>query len=132
MTGAWVAIGLLVVAAAIVLLGVWAKTRRRGMPEASKTKVEKALQQAVSQQDPVRRVLAADAVLDLALTELGFRGSLGDKLKTAGPRMPNIQAVWDAHKLRNRLAHEHDASVNPAEIDRAVRILEHAVRNLSK
>lgn len=132
MTGAWIAIGLLVFAAALVLLGVYAKTRRRGVSAASKAKVEKALQQAVSQQDPVRRVLAADAVLDLALTELGFAGSLGDKLKKAGPRIPTIQAVWDAHKLRNRLAHEHDANVNQAEVDRAVRILDNAIRTLLK
>jgi hypothetical protein len=130
MTGAWIAIGLLVFAAALVLLGVYAKMRSRGPSGSVKAKVEKALQQAVSQQDPVRRVLAADAVLDLTLTELGFRGSLGDKLKKAGPRIPTIQAVWDAHKLRNRLAHEHSANVNQAEVDRAVRILENAIRNL--
>ena len=132
MTGAWIAIGLLVIAAAVVLLGVYAKTRKRGMSGGSKEKVEKALRQAIAQQDPVRRVLAADSVLDLALTELGFNGSLGDKLQKAGPRIPNIQAVWDAHKLRNRLAHEHDANASPAETDRAVRVLEHAVRHLSK
>lgn len=132
MTGAWIAIGLLIGAAALVLLGVWAKTRQRGMSDAAREKVEKALRQAVSQQDPVRRVLATDAVLDFALAELGFGGSLGDKLKKAGPRLPNIQAVWDAHKLRNRLAHEHDAALRPAEADRAVRVLEHAVRHLSR
>lgn len=132
MTGMWIAIGLLLGAAALVLLGVWATSRRRGLSAAARKKVETALLHAMSQQDPVRRVLAADSVLDLALTELGFGGSLGDKLKKAGPRLPNIQAVWDAHKLRNRLAHEHDASVQPAEADRAVRVLEHAVRSLSQ
>jgi hypothetical protein len=131
MTGAWVAVGLLAFAAAAVLLGVYAKTRRRGLPAASKTKIVSALAQAVSQRDPVRRVLAVDAVLDLALTELGFAGSLGDKLKKAGPRIPTIQAVWDAHKLRNRLAHEHDADVNKAETDRAVRVLENAIKHLA-
>ena len=131
MTGMWIAIGVLLFAAVLVLLGVYAKTRRRGMAAAGKAKVEKALAQALSQQDAVRRVLAADAVLDLALTELGFAGSLGDKLKTAGPRIPNIQAVWEAHKLRNQLAHEHDASANAAQVDRAVRVLEHAVRTLA-
>ena len=132
MTGFWIAIGLLVLAAILVLAGVYAKMRSRGMSQGAKAKIEKALQQAVSQQDPVRRVLAADAVLDLTLTELGFGGSLGDKLKKAGPRIPNVQAVWEAHKLRNQLAHEHDASVNPAQVDRAVRIFEHAIRSLSK
>lgn len=131
MTFLWIAIGMLVFLAVVVMVGVLLKTRRRGLSPASKSKIEKALQQAVSQQDPVRRVIAVDTVLDLALKELGFGGSLGDKLKKAGPRIPNIQAVWEAHKLRNRMAHEHDANVNQAEVDRAVRILEHAIRTLS-
>lgn len=128
----WISVGVFVLLAAIVLAGVVLKTRRRGMSGASKAKVEKALLQAKNQEDPVRRVWSMDTVLDLALGELGFAGSLGEKLKKAGPRIPNIQAVWDAHKLRNRLAHEHDASASPAEIDRAVRVLEHAVRHLAK
>ncbi len=132
MTGMWISVGVLALLAAIVLAGVVLKTRRRGMSGASKAKVEKALAQAISQQDPVRRVWSMDTVLDLALAELGFAGSLGDKLKKAGPRIPNIQAVWEAHKLRNVLAHEHDASANPAQIDRAVRVLEHAIKHLSR
>lgn len=128
----WISIGVLVVLAAIVLVGVLWKSRRRGMSVSSRVKVEKALSQAMNQQDPVRRVWSMDTALDLALGELGFAGSLGEKLKKAGPRIPNIQAVWDAHKLRNRLAHEHDAAVSQAEIDRAVRILEHAIRFLAQ
>lgn len=131
MMGLWIAIGALIVVAGLVLAGVFYTRRRRGMSAAGKAKVAKALAQAVSQQDPVRLVLAVDTVLDLALTELGFTGSLGDKLKKAGPRIPNIQAVWEAHKLRNTLAHEHDATVGSAQVDRAVRILEHAIRTLS-
>ncbi len=132
MTTMWTVLGVLVAMAVIVIALVVRKARRRGLSAASKSAIEKALQKAVSQSDPVRRVLAVDAVLDLALTELGFVGSLGDKLKKAGPRMPTIQAVWEAHKLRNRLAHEHDASVHPPEVDRAVRVLEHAIRSLSR
>ncbi len=132
MTTIWIAIGSLIVLAALVLAGVVWKTRRRGMSAAAKAKVEKALQLAMNQQDSVRRVWAMDTVLDLTLGELGFGGSLGDKLKKAGPRIPNIQAVWEAHKLRNQLAHAHDASASPAQIDRAIRILEHAIRTLSK
>lgn len=132
MTTMWTVLGVLIAVAVVVIALVAWKARRRGLSAAAKAKVEQALRQAVSQPDPVRRVLAADSVLDLTLTELGFAGSLGEKLKKAGPRIPNLQAVWDAHKLRNRLAHEHDARANQAEIDRAVRILEHAVRHLSR
>ncbi len=128
----WIIMGVLVVLAAIVLSGVALKMRRRGMSATGKAKVEKALQQAISQPDLVRRVWAMDTCLDLALGELGFGGNLGDKLKKAGPRIPNLQAVWEAHKLRNHLAHEHDASIDQVQTDRAVRILEHAIRTLSK
>lgn len=131
MTDIWIFVGVLVLLAAIILVGVVRASRRRSMSGSSKAKVEKALVQALKQQDMVRRVWAMDTVLDLALGELGFGGSLGEKLKKAGPRIPNIQAVWDAHKLRNQLAHEHDASLDQAQADRAVRVLEHAIRHLS-
>ena len=106
--------------------------RRRGMSQPSKTKVINALQSAMSQPDPVRRVMAVDTVLDLALTELGFTGSLGDKLKKAAPRISNLQAVWEAHKMRNQVAHEHDAQLDPKQADWAVRILEKAIRDLAR
>lgn len=126
----WILIGGLVLLAAVVLVFVAWKLRGGGLSEAAKKKLEQSLREAVSQQDPVRRVLAVDSVLDRTLTALGFTGSLGDKLKKAGPRIPTIQAVWEAHKLRNRFAHEHDAAPNAGEVDRAVRILEHAIRSL--
>jgi len=128
----WISIGVLVVLAVIVLAGVVIQSRRRGMSASGRAKVERALGEALAQQDDVRRVLAVDVVLDIALTELGFAGSLGEKLKKAGPRIPNLQAVWDAHKLRNRLAHEHGASIDRSQVDRAVRILEHTIRFLAQ
>lgn len=124
----WFAFGLLVATAAVVIVFVVRQARKRRMSAAAKRTVVLAVENALKQSDAVRRVLAMDAVLDLTLTQLGFSGSLGEKLKKAGPRIPTIQAVWEAHKLRNRLAHEHDATVHPAEADRAVRVLEHAVR----
>lgn len=131
MTLPWIIIGCLVVVALLVLVGVWRKARRRGMSNMGRQKVEAALRGALAHDDRFRRILAVDAVLDTALTEVGFSGSLGEKLKAAGPRLPQLQAVWDAHKLRNRLAHEHDASVAAAEIDRAVAALVRAIRHLA-
>lgn len=130
MTMMWIALGVLVLLAIVVIVGVAMKLGKRGLSPASKAKIEEAVRLAAAQQDPVRRVMSMDTVLDLTLKELGFSGSLGDKLKTATPRIPTIQAVWEAHKLRNKLAHEHDATVNVAEADRAVRILENAIRTL--
>ncbi len=120
----------LVIVACVVMLGVWRMTRKRGLVGASKQRVMNAWNHVEQLQDPVRKVLEADKVLDLALTELGYTGSVADKLKKAGPRFKNLQSVWDAHKLRNHLAHQTGAQVNTAEADRAVFALKKGIDGL--
>lgn len=53
-------------------------------------------------------ILEADKMLDEILTGLGYRGeSIGEKLKRVQPgEFKNIQDAWDAHKIRNQIAHE--------------------------
>jgi hypothetical protein len=65
-------------------------------------------------------ILEADKLLDFALDKLGFQGSLGEKLKKSGPRFSNLNNVWSAHKLRNRLAHELNFKPNNNEMQRAL------------
>ena len=72
----------------------------------------------------------ADKVLDLALNELGFKGTVADKLKKAGPRFSDINAVWRVHKLRNTLAHETGARVSENEATNAMRVFEKAINDL--
>lgn len=55
---------------------------------------------------PKQAILDADKLLDYALGRKGFQGSLGEKLKKAGPRFSDLNSVWSAHKLRNKVAHE--------------------------
>lgn len=55
---------------------------------------------------PKQAVLDADKLLDYALSKKGFAGSVGEKLKAAGPRFSDLDGVWRAHKLRNHVAHE--------------------------
>ena len=58
--------------------------------------------------NPKGAILDADKLLDYALGKKGFEGHLGEKLKRAGGRFSDQNAVWSAHKLRNRIAHELD------------------------
>ena len=58
--------------------------------------------------DKRHAVLEADKLLDALLKHKGYSGSLGEKLKAADECFNNIDQVWRAHKLRNRLAHEMD------------------------
>lgn len=66
-------------------------------------------------------VLEADKLLDHALKARGFRGeSMGERMKNAKESWSNANAVWGAHKLRNRIAHESDASVGYDDARRAL------------
>ncbi len=126
----WVVAGLVVLAAA-VLFFMKKMAGSRKLSGASLKRVQQAWAHVETLQDPVRKILEADKVLDLALTELGYTGSLGEKLKKAGPRLKNLQLVWNAHKLRNTLAHETQASVTPQQAEAAVRALKGAVESLA-
>lgn len=52
-------------------------------------------------------VMEADKLLDQALKTLAMPGNtLGERLKFAAYKYPQLQRVWWAHKIRNQLAHE--------------------------
>ncbi len=77
-------------------------------------------------------LLEADKLLDEALKLSGVPGSnLGDRLKSLTESdLPNLQMVWEAHKLRNRLAHEQNFTLNRDTAERALTIYEEALKTL--
>ena len=79
-------------------------------------------------------VSEADKLLDSALQATGVAGeSMGERLKAAQPNFPAsmYQDIWDAHKLRNHLAHEMGATVGRAEAQQAVRTFRSALQHLT-
>ena len=53
-------------------------------------------------------IIEADIMLDDMLTQQGYAGDgVGEKLKTADPaHFKTLQDAWEAHKVRNQIAHE--------------------------
>ena len=53
-------------------------------------------------------ILESDVMLDELFTRVGYQGvSLGEKLKAATRGdVKNLDAAWEAHKIRNQIAHE--------------------------
>ena len=53
-------------------------------------------------------IIEADIYLDRVLDQKGYYGdTLGDKLKQVDPeKLPSVQIAWEAHKVRNRIAHD--------------------------
>ncbi|MBI3618940.1 hypothetical protein HY213_02805 [Candidatus Peregrinibacteria bacterium] len=82
--------------------------------------------------DTNRRVLEGDKVLDALLMELGFRGTLGEKLRAAEKKLADPNAVWRAHKLRNRIAHEAGFIASEREADAAMRAFESVIRSCTR
>lgn len=53
-------------------------------------------------------VIEADSILDDVIKKRGYEGeSLGERLRAIDPiDLSNIQNAWEAHKARNKIAHE--------------------------
>ena len=76
-------------------------------------------------------VIFADKLVDAALREKGYRGdTMGQRMKQAQAVWSNANAIWSAHKLRNRLAHEPDASVSYDEARQALARFKQALKDL--
>ncbi len=77
-------------------------------------------------------VIEADKLLDEALMGAGVQGKeLGERLKKIKPsQLPNIENVWEAHKLRNRIAHESNFVMKRDLAERALTIYEEALKQL--
>jgi uncharacterized protein YukE len=61
-----------------------------------------------NQNDWKQAILEADIILDEILTSMGYRGeSVGEKLKRVNPGdFASLNEAWEAHKVRNQIAHE--------------------------
>lgn len=76
-------------------------------------------------------VLGADKLLDQALRESGIKGTtMGERMKTAKETWSDANAVWAAHKIRNKIAHEADVQVSHAEARRALTSFKQALKDL--
>lgn len=56
-------------------------------------------------------IIEADSLVDEIIKGIGYKGEdLGERLKNIEPSdFENLQNVWEAHKIRNKIAHEADA-----------------------
>ncbi|HTK04662.1 MAG TPA: hypothetical protein VL500_03695 [Candidatus Eisenbacteria bacterium] len=76
-------------------------------------------------------VLEADKLLDFALKALAFPGmTLGERLKFAQYKYPELRDVWWAHKVRNQLAHEASYHLDASVAKSALKAFEKALLRL--
>lgn len=77
-------------------------------------------------------LIAADSLIEKILALAGYSGeNLGEKLKNIEPSdLDSLQDLWEAHKIRNRIAHEADYKLSREEAIRALALYEKALREL--
>lgn len=76
-------------------------------------------------------ILNADKLVDQALKERGFKGqTMGDRMKFAKETWSNRNAIWEAHKLRNQIAHEPDVRISYDQSRRALAGFKQALKDL--
>lgn len=92
--------------------------------------IEQSLSKGSLQTAPLA-IINADKLVDAALRERGVGGNtMGERMKTAESLWSRSDALWDAHKLRNRIVHETDASVSYDQARRALAAYKRALKDL--
>lgn len=77
------------------------------------------------------KLTEADKLLDHVLKAHGFRGqTMGERLKSARPKLRDNNAVWQAHKLRNQAVHEAKHVLTTRDVNRALDGFKKALRDL--
>lgn len=73
-------------------------------------------------------IIEADNILEDILKEIGYGGeTLGDRLKSAGDS-DSVQQAWEAHKVRNEIAHEGGKEITHHEAKRVIGLYENVFK----
>lgn len=108
---------------------IWASLRRRSkIPLLQKAHLLEAWNAAQECSEPSQRVLEAEKVCDAVLRALDYSGTFAEKLQKAGPRLERLDDLWNAHRLRNRIAHEMNVRVSVTQAGNAIRAFESVIR----
>ncbi len=114
--------GIIVLFAAVLIVGVLLFAVITFGKKGSSLDVEKyrtkwlSIEQSVASDNEATchmAIMNADKLVDQALIDKGFKGqTMGERLKSAKAALPHRDNIWQAHKLRNRIAHEADVKIS--------------------
>ncbi|HSH18424.1 MAG TPA: hypothetical protein VK978_03495 [Candidatus Saccharimonadales bacterium] len=76
-------------------------------------------------------IIDADKLLDEALKKSHYKGkTMGERLVTAQRNLSNNDAVWYAHKLRNKIVHEQYVNLKESDVKSALIGFRQALKDL--
>jgi hypothetical protein len=134
---AWLGIGMLIVffvmIAIIAFKRMFSKAELHGLTlERIRSNWEEI--ERVAEQGHMGKKMAiveADKLLDAVLKSMAMPGTtLGERLKFACYKYPNLKNVWFAHRLRNQLVHETTFEIGDRDARSAVSEYKKALKEL--
>lgn len=96
----------------LIVAYVMYRRMRRKVSKKAIEEIQKSWKKIIRQKDMRHAIMDADKLLDHALTQFGYKGNLGTKLKKSGRLFKNVNKVWAAHKVRNNIAHQINYKVD--------------------
>ena len=153
----WKIIGLVSSGCSVILIAVivWSLVRMREIQLHEKKEIDHKIREALARDAEVERnenprwryiqtllespnesdwriaIIESDTMLDESLAERGYEGeSLGERLK--GATFSSVQNAWDAHNIRNQIAHEgSDYPISQVEARRTVKMFQNVFEELN-
>lgn len=132
--------GVIVLFAAVIIVGVllfaiMTVTKRGGVLDVDKYRVRwLSIEQSLDKGNEASchmAILNADKLVDQALKDKGVSGNtMGERLKAASNSFSSRNDIWEAHKLRNKIAHEPDFHVGYDRSRRALAGFKRALKDL--
>lgn len=121
-------IGIAILLAFFVMI----KSSRRGLNDTQQKYVKKHWNQISeeSKMNPNLSIIEADKLLGYILKARGVEGSVGEQLKSAPSMFSDLNSVWSAHKLRNKLAHEIGMKITVNQAKSNLSIFKKALKDL--
>lgn len=127
----WQLVVILVLVVVLVILQYWFKNYRKSkwsradlkFCQQNWTRIEKMT-------DNRHQVVEADKLLDHMMRKRGFHGSVADNLKQHAKKFSDLENLWQAHKLRNKIAHELDYSLSRLAARNALNSFKRALKDL--
>ena len=116
---------------------LYAISQKRILSDADRGKIQQAwnnielLSSGDNESEWVKAIFEADKLLDYVLQRRRVSGnSVGERLKNAKSLFSNVDIVWQAHKVRNELAHNIDTRLTWLQVERAIDNFKRALKQL--
>lgn len=122
----------LIALAVLITVYVFIKSRSLKISQKDNKYIKKQWDKVLSyvNKSPNQSLLEADKLLSYTFKIKGYHGSVGEQLKKYGHNFTDLDGIWSAHKLRNRIAHEMDVKLSPKQVRKAIKQFKSAIEDL--